>query len=248
LIRLCAGFLVWGVSSLWSGTAGAQDQQTEATASLVIRIDDRKTHELTQPWVSLTWPDGTLFDALALDDGSDPEDAIGGDHLYICRMTVPAGKNVEVWILDSGPLNSGQLLHQTTLDLPEGRTQRINMRPPGPSPGSATTVDEVEPERASESAPVEGHPGEPVEETIPEIDPSLGFAHEATITPSRPAIRRWSARDVWGLVGLSLLGLLGVVLQRKTRLVLIQRIEGLTGRMDSLHGPATARQRPVQRY
>jgi hypothetical protein len=242
--RLSAGSLAVGLGWVCSCPAGAQDRQ--GSASLVIRIDDRKTHELTQPWVSLTWPDGTIFDALALDDGSDPEDAIGGDHLYICRMEVPAGDDVEVWILDAGPLNSGQLLHQTILDLPEGRTQRVSMRPPGPSPGSATTVDEVE--SGSEGAPADGPPGEPVEETIPEIDPALGFAYEATITPSRPAIRRWIARDVWGLVGLTLLGFMGVALGRRTRRELIQQVDELTGLLDSLEGPVTARRRPVQRY
>ena len=185
--------------------------EPSSSAVLVVRVDDRKTNQLTQPWVSLTYADGTMIDGIALDDGSDPEDGVAGDRLYVCRMQVPTGKKVDVWILDSGPLNSGEILLETQIDLIDGRTQRVSLRPDGPSPGSATSVTPdslLLPSNAEEEGTPDAPPEDEEEVEENEVDPALGFSREATITPSRPMIRRWHTRDVWSLVVATFLGLI----------------------------------------
>jgi len=242
---LRAGSIGLGALGFWGSTAFAQEAVD--TATIIVRIDDRRAHELTQPWVSLTYVDGLMLDALALDNGDDPEDGVAGDHLYICRLEVPAGENVEVWILDSGPLKSGELVYEARVNLTAGRTQRVTMRAAGPSPGSATSVSSDEsatPDSATraEDTPAGSAPMEEPEE--PEMDPSLGFAHEATVTPSRPFIRRWKSRDVYGLVGLAGIGLLIVGLGRRLSRHLIRQLDACSSLIDTLEGSVHARRKP----
>jgi hypothetical protein len=236
-----------GLGALMFGSSAAFAQESENTATIIVRIDDRRAHELTQPWVSLTYLDGLMLDALALDNGEDPEDGVAGDHLYICRLEVPAGEDVEVWILDSGPLNSGELVYEARVNLKAGRTQRVTMRAAGPSPGSATSVSSDDASPSTTASGGEDAPTEDVqmeEPNEPEMDPSLGFAHEATVTPSRTFIRRWKSRDVYGLVGLTGLGLLIVGLGRRLSKRLIQQLDACSSLIDTLDGSVHARRKP----
>ena len=248
--RLGAGSCGLGALLFWFWSASALAQETSNTATLIVRIDDRRAHELTQPWVSLTYVDGLMLDALALDNGEDPEDGVAGDRLYVCRMEVPAGEDVEVWILDSGPLMSGELIHETRVNLRAGRTQRVVMRASGPSPGSATSVsadEEAAPSSgAEEAAEAPEQDAAPDEAEEPELDPELGFAGEATVTPSQPFIRRWESRDVYGLVGLAGLGLLIAGVGRRLTHRFTQQITDSSRLLDTLEGPVHARPKPRQ--
>ena len=233
-----------GAFSLAESDVQAQDRNDETT-NLIVRIDDRRSHDLTQPWVSLSYPDGTMLDAIALDDGSDSEDAIPSDHLYVCRMNVQPGENVEVWILDSGPIMSGELVYETTVDLTEGRTHRVTMRAGGASPGRATSVET--PSLTQETDETDStNPEEEIEASDPEpgIDSSLGFAHEASVVPIIPEIRRWKTRDVWGLVGLFFLGLVTRHTMRNTKRMVIRRVDSMTKLIDKLHAHPSALDRP----
>jgi hypothetical protein len=190
-----------------------------------------------------------MLDALALDDGTDVEDAFGGDHLYVARMNVPPGEDVEVWILDSGPVDSGMLIRESRVDLTAGRTQRITMRSSGASPGSASRVTQEDAAPLSGTAiPTGQEPPSPgISQDQPQepgIDPSLGFAREATITPVIPNFRRWKSRDVWGLVGLFLLGWTGLRIVRRTRRSLIRQIDETTGILNDIACSPHSRAKP----
>lgn len=112
-----------------------------------MQIDDRRSHELTNPWVVVLPPDGTAIEVIALDDGTDAADRYAGDRLFVARATVPADVELDIRIVDADP--RGESIQTRRIKAPVGIATRltISLEPPqapasvnepehqGPAPG-----------------------------------------------------------------------------------------------------------------
>ena len=166
-----------------------------ATTELVVRVDDRLSRSLTQPYI-VAGSNDTFVYVQALDDGTDEKDRYSGDRLFVGRLEVPAGIELEVRVTDVLP--QADPIEVRTLVLPENAEKEL-------------TIKLAAPEDPEQAGP---QPRPPT--------PDVASADRVRATRLSPKMGAWPSGAAGALGGGAfLIGVLGVSSRR-----LGQRIEG----------------------
>ncbi|MFZ5476698.1 MAG: hypothetical protein ACOZNI_07985 [Myxococcota bacterium] len=178
----------------------------EQAATLIVRVDGRRTRAVTRPWARVVLDGGERVEVPCLDDGTDPFDSHVGDRLYVCRLTLATGGEGRVWVTD-GPATGGRIVHVGKVRLRDGAVSNLRV---------LAKVVEEDGRKASES------PAATATEALGPFDPRFGEEVAAPLD-GRPladrdelAVGRWPTgwRIAFFTVGVAVLGL---VLARRRR-------------------------------
>jgi hypothetical protein len=112
-------------------------------------------------------------------DGADPEDATGGDRLFVCRLSLPAGGEGRVWVTD-GPATGGRILHVGPVRLRDGGAANLRVVAKAPA------ADERRP-----AAPVSVVPTEALGPWDPRFGEEVEPPTDGRVVTEAFAVGRW---------------------------------------------------------
>ncbi len=190
--------------SLFLGVAQAQAPALpeEEAVEFVLRLDDRDTRSLSEPRVTLLYPDGRSVEAPALDDGTDAQDKFAGDHLWVARLRAPEPGRVWALISDTVEDKSRTLLRKPIIIGAKGGLNQIKVQTLEAESESAPLAADGEPTREQDE-PAEARPDSPQTSAL-KGQPDFPLAAAAEVDTREVSFQPWASNAVSALVTLGI--------------------------------------------
>lgn len=151
---------------------------------IIVRVDDRHIRNLSAPWVQIIGNDGPIAEVRLSDSGTDPEDRVAGDRLYVSRVQTNQLGEVQIRVTE-GTSSRGRLLKMVRGRLVSGGTLRVSVVIGNDDPGTQRKPAEMAAtsgDKASKGGP-DGQ-GDP-EEDLAEADKVKRRSNPATEEAAR---------------------------------------------------------------